>query len=775
MKKYLRHFAVAACMATAAYHASAQRDGTISQTPSAQLVTISGIISDQTGAVVVGATIDVLGDSGLVRAVVTDASGRYELRDLPPGDYTLRITAASFQANERSVSLSAGSTSAIDIRLSVRGLQQQVEVMGGSLTVPTVEQAKATIDQIPGAVEVVPDTAYRNAPVKDTTDMLAKVPGIFVQTRWGDDGRISIHGSGLSRNYGNRDIEMLLNGVPLNTSDGYVEQFEIDPVTYRYVEVYKGADALRYGADSLGGAINFITQTGRDAARLGLRMDGGSFGYVKGTGAAGAEHGPFDWFGLFSAQKVDGFRQHSAGDEERGSMNLGYTFSPTIETRFFMNAARRRQEMPGEISKTVAISSPQSAGATQVLYNHHRNGDTLQLADKTVLSLGHTSVELGAFGHYRHIMHPIFQYIDFDLWDYGVFGRAVDDRNIGGFRNRLVTGINLHNGTIDDKQYVNLPGGVKGALAASYLWKSTNASAYGEDSFYILKNLALVGGTSYLHAVRNQIDRFLSDGDQSGSSTFDLWNPKGGVLWNVRPSLQIYGNISRSAAVPSYSENTYSGPTFSSLKAQRATTYEVGTRASHPDLSWDVSFYRANLQDELLCLTNQAALGACTIVNANKTVHQGMDVGFGTALFKSVFSTGDRFRINTSYTYSDLYFNGDPTYGNNRLPGLPPHAIRAELLYKHPSGFYVGPNTEAIPKSYFVDSANTTTADPYALLNFKCGFDREGRWSGYFEGRNLTNVRWIATVDIAGRANDSSALFFPGDGRAIYGGLRFKW
>ena len=56
-----------------------------------------------------------------------------------------------------------------------------------------------------------------------------------------------------------------MDGIPINTSDGLFDLFEIDPTAYRYVEVYKGANALRYGANALGGAINFVTPTGRDA------------------------------------------------------------------------------------------------------------------------------------------------------------------------------------------------------------------------------------------------------------------------------------------------------------------------------------------------------------------------------------------------------------------------------------------------------------------------------------------------------------------------------
>ncbi|HVR56277.1 MAG TPA: TonB-dependent receptor plug domain-containing protein [Pseudolabrys sp.] len=108
---------------------------------------------------------------------------------------------------------------------------------GASLTVPTIEQARAIIDRIPGGVEVVPDTVYKNGPANTIRDVLGWVPGVLTQTRWGPDGRVSIRGSGLSRSFGNRGINPFMDGIPINTADGLFDLFEIDPTSYRYVEV----------------------------------------------------------------------------------------------------------------------------------------------------------------------------------------------------------------------------------------------------------------------------------------------------------------------------------------------------------------------------------------------------------------------------------------------------------------------------------------------------------------------------------------------------------
>jgi len=97
------------------------------------------------------------------------------------------------------------------------------------------------------------------------------------------------------------------------------------------------------------------------------------------------------------------------------------------------------------------------------------------------------------------------------------------------------------------------------------------------------------------------------------------------------------------------------------------------------------------------------------------------------------------------------------------------------LLYKHPSGFYAGPNVEWAPGRYFADNANSLTVDPYALLGLKLGFDAGEPWSVYVEGRNLTDKRYISTVAIAGVADTGSQIFNPGTGRAVYGGIRVRF
>ncbi|WP_425904780.1 TonB-dependent receptor family protein [Nitrobacter sp. TKz-YC02] len=650
----------------------------------------------------------------------------------------------------------------------------------GSLTVLTAQQALREIQQTPGGVALVIADAYKNSTVANTIkDVLEYVPGVFVQPKWGDDTRLSIRGSGLSRNFHLRGVQLYMDGIPINTSDGYGDFQEIDPTAYKYVEVFKGGNALRFGANSLGGAINFVTPSGRDPFINGVSVDAGAFGFRRMQAKAGGNNGPWDGFITAATQSSDGFRDHSFGQATRLSGNVGYQFSPDFETRFYLNANSVRQRIPGSVSKFSALTSPETAAVNNLTGDWQRNIDSVRIGNKTTMRFDNTTVEFGAFGIDRHLMHPIFQWLDYHYQDYGAFVRAVDDRVIGGFRNRLVAGVNVINGRIDNQQFANLAG-QKGALLWSSIDRSKNTSVYAEDSFYFLPNVAAVAGTQFLYATRDRQDRLLSNGDQSGRTEFSLWSPKGGLLWQIDPTWQAFANISRSAEVPSYGESAI-GPgiptiPFTSIRPQRATTYEIGTRAGRPDATWELTYYRAQIHNELLCLFS--AFGNCNVTNADRTMHQGIEAGAGAAIFRNLFVRGDRpdrLWLNIAYTFSDFRFSNDPVFGNNLLPGAPRHFVRGELLYKHPNGFYIGPNIEWVPQGYYVDSANTLSTDGYAIYGLKTGFDDGGRYSGYVEARNIGNKAYIASSSIIDRANANSPLFEPGFGRAVYAGFKVRW
>jgi hypothetical protein len=91
---------------------------------------LSGVVTDATGAVIPGATV-VVGDSatGLARTVKTDSAGRYRVDGLAPGTYEVKGTAQGFEAKELDgVRVSASAVNVANLSLQVGAETQSVMV-----------------------------------------------------------------------------------------------------------------------------------------------------------------------------------------------------------------------------------------------------------------------------------------------------------------------------------------------------------------------------------------------------------------------------------------------------------------------------------------------------------------------------------------------------------------------------------------------------------------------------------------------------------------------
>jgi hypothetical protein len=96
----------------------------------AQLASIVGVVSDPSGAAVVGATVHATNSStGLKWSAQTRAEGDYSFELLPPGAYAVEASASGFSpAHLANIRLDVNATSRVDLRLALASLKESVEV-----------------------------------------------------------------------------------------------------------------------------------------------------------------------------------------------------------------------------------------------------------------------------------------------------------------------------------------------------------------------------------------------------------------------------------------------------------------------------------------------------------------------------------------------------------------------------------------------------------------------------------------------------------------------
>jgi len=105
---------------------------------------MQGTVKDQQGAVVSGATVEVTSPALIgVKKVETDASGYYRFANLPPGPYTISVTAKGFRAlKQTGLTLEVGKLPTVDLALQVGATEQTVEV---SSAAPVVDVTQSKV------------------------------------------------------------------------------------------------------------------------------------------------------------------------------------------------------------------------------------------------------------------------------------------------------------------------------------------------------------------------------------------------------------------------------------------------------------------------------------------------------------------------------------------------------------------------------------------------------------------------------------------------------
>src|SRR5216684_1921614 len=137
---------------------------------------ILGIVTDQTGGVISGATVTVIDkDRGVARTLTTDAAGEYNAPTLIPGTYTVRVDANGFKRVDRqNVLLEVGKEVRVDVTVQPGEQTQTITV---TEAIPLVETTNATLGG-----------ALSNADINDMPlngrnyqNLISLRPGVMIQ------------------------------------------------------------------------------------------------------------------------------------------------------------------------------------------------------------------------------------------------------------------------------------------------------------------------------------------------------------------------------------------------------------------------------------------------------------------------------------------------------------------------------------------------------------------------------------------------------------------
>lgn len=318
----LLHWRRSAFLAFVIAFAGALSPALNAQQPSAPTGRIHGVVRDPLGAVVAGASVDLLEGFRVAAHSSTDAAGEFRF-DLPsPGFYRIRVSAASFEPTETPTTHFSGAPGQeLDVTLATATLTQQISVTANGTPTPEAQTG--------ASVTVVPSEDFRYA--LEAQNPLRLLPGAQV-TQLGQTGG----SSGLSIRGGATDAnKVLIDGVPANAIGGGVEFANIANVGLSSIEVLREPNSALYGSDALAGVVSLTSAHGATPLPLFTYSgDAGNFGSYRNEITAGEAYRRFDLYAAFARMDTGNNIPNSEFHNATYAGNFGWTPNSANDLRF---------------------------------------------------------------------------------------------------------------------------------------------------------------------------------------------------------------------------------------------------------------------------------------------------------------------------------------------------------------------------------------------------------------------------------------------------------
>jgi hemoglobin/transferrin/lactoferrin receptor protein len=212
---------------------------------------VDGTVVDPQGAPMAGAVITVVNAQGIVlKEAVSDLSGNFEIGDLSPGTYALKIRASHFRTASILIEPEAEAVEPVRVRMEIAGAASEITVTAARGNVQSTIMASQLV--------AVRDREYLSQiPLPTIGNALENSPGIAVQqTTYGQS-------SPFLRGLTGYQTLLLLDGVRFNTSifrsgpNQYIAY--VNPSQVERMEAVLGPTSAAFGSDSMGGTINMLT------------------------------------------------------------------------------------------------------------------------------------------------------------------------------------------------------------------------------------------------------------------------------------------------------------------------------------------------------------------------------------------------------------------------------------------------------------------------------------------------------------------------------------
>lgn len=538
---------------------------------------------------------------------------------------------------------------------------------------------------IAGSFGKVTDEDLRRSRVLNVNDALRQVPGVFARDEEGAGMRANIGIRGLNPIRSTK-VLLLEDGIPLGFAPYGDNAAYYHPPIQRFtgIEVLKGAAQVRFGPQTIGGVVNYITPdvpqefTARGTVAGGnrdmLMLDGQVGGRLLGGGVlVHVNH-----------NQTDGNRDNQSLKFTdifvKGAWELGESHGLTIKLSRFREDSQvsysglRRDEFAADprgnvfvnddfqterLNATLAHRWDLAANLTlrTTAYYHYFTRDWWRqssnsnqrpndASDPACGSLANLATTCGNEGRLR----------DYDT--YGIETRLSIDHGLIGIGGETEIGLRYHEERQTRRQWngdtpdARTPGTGINAGVRENNERDANAFSAFIQSRLVFGDFALTPGVraEFIDFARRNLPVDVLVGGRpsgavttatSGASSLDKVLPGLGATWEIAENITLYGGVHRGFAPPRVEDIITAAGGSVDLDPELSWNYEIGLRGEIvPGLNADATFFVMDFENQIVAQSVAGGVGA-TLTSAGETLHRGGELALNASSRAAGWTEGD--------------------------------------------------------------------------------------------------------------------------------------
>jgi vitamin B12 transporter len=254
----------------------------VGHSTASDLATLTGTVTDVSGAVVSGAFVNLHQVAGAaLLTAVSDTSGRFTFPKVSPGEYLLDASARGLTITQpETLTFSAGEAKEISVQLVVSAVSTQVSV--------TAASQPQSVDEVSKALDIVNVSEAERRGFFSIPEAVRFMPGLRVSARGSPGAFTTIQTRGLRVT----DTGILIDGFPFRDVTSIQDEAsafigDLLLVNSSRIEVLRGSGSSLYGSNSMSGTVNIITDPGGGSTHADVDVQGGGLGLFRGVANLG--------------------------------------------------------------------------------------------------------------------------------------------------------------------------------------------------------------------------------------------------------------------------------------------------------------------------------------------------------------------------------------------------------------------------------------------------------------------------------------------------------